>query len=127
VRPSDVQVRVLNGNGGDGSASKAAFSLRNAGFAVTGSGDADSFSYDQTVIRYAPGGLPKAQLLQSYLAAGASLEEDRTLGTADVALVVGADYTGVRPSPAGPDASPATTAAPQTPTPDAKGSTQPAC
>ena len=127
VRPSDVEVRVLNGNGGDGAASKAAFALRNAGFSITGSGDADSFSYDQTVIRYAPGAIAKAQLLQSYLASGATLQEDATLGTADLAVVVGADYTGVRPSPAGPDVSPTTTAAPQNPTPDAKGSSQPAC
>src|SRR5207248_5008576 len=83
VRPSDVQVRVLNGNGGDGAASKAAFALRNAGFAITGSGDADSFNYSQTVIRYGPGALPKAQLLRSYLASGGSPEEDKTLGTAD--------------------------------------------
>lgn len=130
VRASDVQVRVLNGNGADAAASKAAFSLTNAGFQVIGSADADSFSYDQTLIRYAPGSLPKAQLLQSYLASGAQLQEDSTLGTADVALVLGADYTGVRPSPAGPDvsqATTATTASPQTPAPDAKGSTQPAC
>ncbi len=127
ARPSDVQIRVLNGNGGDGAASKAAFSLRNVGFAVTGSGDADSFTYDETVIRYAPGALPKAQLVQSYLASGGALEEDENLGTADIALVLGADYTGVRPNPAGPDASPATTAAPQNPAPDAKGSNQPAC
>jgi hypothetical protein len=127
VRASDVQVRVLNGYGGDAAASKAAFSLRNAGFQVIGSADADSFDYGQSVIRYAPGSLPKAQLLQSYVASGAQLQEDGTLGTADVALVLGADYTGIRPSPAGPDASPATTAAPQTPAPDAKGATQPAC
>ncbi|MDQ4097696.1 MAG: LCP family protein [Actinomycetota bacterium] len=127
VRPSDVQVRVLNGYGGDGAAGKAAFSLRNVGFAVTGSGDADTFTYDETVIRHGPGALPKAQLLQSYLAAGATLEEDSSLGTADVALVLGADYTGVRPSPAGPDASPKTTAAPGGETPDAKGSNQPPC
>ena len=99
----------------------------NVGFAITGSGDADSFSYDTTVVRYAPGAIAKAQLLQSYLASGATVEEDATLGTADLALVVGADYTGVRPSPAGPDISPTTTAAPQNPTPAAKGSSQPAC
>jgi LCP family protein required for cell wall assembly len=129
VRPSDVQVRVLNGNGGDGAASKAAFALRNIGFAVSGSGDADSFSYRQSVIRYGAGKEDKAQLLKAYLSAGASLEEDHTLGTVDLALVVGADYTGVRPSPAGPDVSPATTSAPQTPQPDAKGAgaKQPAC
>ena len=93
IRPAEVQVRVLNGNGLDGAAGKAAFALQNAGFATAGTGEADSFSYGQTVIRYAPGKLAKAELLRSYLSAGATLQEDSTLGTVDLALVVGADYT----------------------------------
>ncbi|MGH9280200.1 MAG: LytR C-terminal domain-containing protein, partial [Acidimicrobiales bacterium] len=129
VRPSDVQVRVLNGNGGEGTASKTGFALQGVGFAVNGTGDADSFGYTRTVIRYAGGKLDKANLLRSYLSSGALLEEDHTLGIVDVALVVGSDFTGVRPSPAGPDVSSPTTA-PGTPgatTPEAKGSTVPAC
>ncbi len=127
MRPGDVQVRVLNGNGAAGSASKAATALRNAGFAVTGSGDADTFSYATTVIQYSPAGLAKADLLKRFLNGGATLRADSTLGTADVALVLGADFTGVGMGPAGPDLSPATTAAPQTPPPSIKGSSQPAC
>jgi LCP family protein required for cell wall assembly len=126
-RPSDVQVRVLNGNGGAGSASKAAAVLQSAGFEVNGSGDADTFAYAKTVIRYAPTSLAKAQLLQSYLNAGATLTPDSTLGTVDVALVVGADFTGVRANGAGAAASPPTTVAPQSPTPKANGAPQPAC
>jgi len=127
VVPADVQVRVLNGHGSAGAASKTATALQAVGFEVTGSGDADSFSYTKTVIRYNATGLAKAQLLQRYLVAGASLQEDATLGTADVALVVGADFTGLNAMPTAPTLSPATTAAPQSPTPAAKGSTQPAC
>jgi LCP family protein required for cell wall assembly len=127
-RPADVQVRVLNGNGVAGAASKAMGLLQSAGFEVTGSGgDADTFSYAKTVIRYAPSSKAKAQLLQSYLTAGATLTEDATLGTADVALVVGADFTGVRATGAGAVASPATTAAPLSPAPKANGAPQPAC
>lgn len=128
VRPSDTRVRVLNGFGGDGAASSTAFALQGLGFLVPGTpGDADSFTYDRTVVRYGPGKQDKAQLLHSYLIAGASLEMDSTLGTVDLALVVGADYAGVRPSPAGPDSSPTTTLVPQDPAPEARGSTQPAC
>ncbi|MGH9225884.1 MAG: LCP family protein [Acidimicrobiales bacterium] len=128
IRPGDVSVRVLNGFGGTGAASTVAFALQNAGFAVPGTpGDADAFTYDKTAVRYAPGKEDKAKLVQSYLAAGAILEEDSTLGTVDLALIVGADYAGVRPAPAGPDASPGTTLAPQTPTPEARGSKSPAC
>ncbi|MDQ3978265.1 MAG: LCP family protein [Actinomycetota bacterium] len=106
-RTSDVRVRVLNGNGGDGTAGKAAFSLRQVGFVIgsTDTGDADSYAYRRTIIRHAPGKEAKAELLRSYLDAGAVLEEDRTLGTVDVALVIGADYTGVRPGPAAPSSS----------------------
>jgi LCP family protein required for cell wall assembly len=132
VTPSEVQVRVLNGNGSTGAASKVAGMLQSAGFEVTGSGDADTFSYAKTVIRYAGPSRAKAQFLQGHLSAGATLEEDATLGTADVALVVGADFTGVRSSSAAatgasPDAGPATTAAQPSPPPSAKGSGQPAC
>jgi len=131
VRPDDVQVRVLNGNGSNGTASKVSGMLQGAGFEVTGSGDADTFSYAKTVIRYASASKAKAQLLQGYLTAGATLQEDATLGTADVALVIGADFTGVRAAGAGagaaPDAGPATTAAQPQPPPSVRGSGQPAC
>ena len=134
IRPGDVTVRVLNGFGGTGAASTAAFALQNAGFAVPGTpGDADSFEYTKTVVRYAPGMEDKAKLVQSYLSAGGLIEEDSTLGTVDLALIVGPDYTGLRPAPAGPDATggatagPGTTQAPQTPTPESRGSKQPAC
>ena len=102
VRTSDVRLRVLNGNGGDGTAAKAAFSLRQVGFVIgsTDTGDADSYSYRNTIIRYGQGKEAKAALLRSYLQAGAMLQEDRTLGAVDLALVIGADYTGVRPGPA---------------------------
>jgi LCP family protein required for cell wall assembly len=131
VRPADVQVRVLNGNGGDAAASRAGIALRGVGFEVTGTADADAFDYDETVVRHGPAALAKAQLLQSYLIGDSTLEEDDALGTADVAVVLGATYGGVRPSPAGPDArgaqAPPTTAAAQNPQPDARGSKQPAC
>lgn len=128
LQPEEVQVRVLNGNGVDGAASRAGLALSRVGFAVQGTGEADSFSYRRTVVQYGPQGLPKAQLLKNYLSAGADMVPNNTLGTADVALVVGADFTGVRDSPtAEVPATPGTTGVPQSPAPDAKGSTQPAC
>ncbi len=127
LQPAEVQVRVLNGNGVAGAASRAGLALTNAGFAVQGTGEADSFAYQRTVVQYGPQGLPKAQLLQNYLSAGADLVPNNTLGTADVALIVGADFTGVRDSPTAAVPAPATTGVPQSPAPDNKGSTQPAC
>ena len=127
VRPTDVQVRVLNGNGADGAASSNASALQKAGFQVIGSGDADAFTYTTSVIRYAPGQEAKANLLKSYLYSGATLTQDSTLGTADVALVVGSDFTGVRASPVATAPSPTTTAPAPNPAPDAKGAAKPAC
>ena len=100
ARPGDVAIDVLNGSGGDATASRAASALQVAGFKVTSTGDADRYDYDQTVVRYAPGRQAKAALVRDSLAAGAAMQLDATLVTADVSLILGADYSGVSaPSP----------------------------
>jgi LCP family protein required for cell wall assembly len=122
-RPNEVRVRVLNGNGGEGTASKTREALQKPGFNVADTGDADAYNYRQTVIRYADGQLPKAQVLQSYLQANASakLVPDKTLRTVDLTLVVGSDYTGIRDTPAAVPAAAPTTVAPASPVPVPKG------
>jgi LCP family protein required for cell wall assembly len=95
IRPGDVAIDVRNGNGADASASRAASALQMAGFKVVGTGDADTYSYQHTVVKYAPGRQAKAALVRNSLAPGAVVEQDATLATADIALVLGADYTGV--------------------------------
>ena len=99
IPPSTVRVRILNGSGIGGLAGKTSQQLAAAGFQSAGTGDADSFGYRRTVIRYGTGQRDKALLLRSYLVAGADIEEDRTL-TTDAVLVVGRDYNGVRKPPA---------------------------
>ncbi|HWC11124.1 MAG TPA: LCP family protein [Acidimicrobiales bacterium] len=135
VRPGDVRVRVLNGKGTDGLAADASGALDKIGFTVADRGDADSYTYARSLIRYASGQQGKAQLLQRHLAAGAVLREDASLRTVDAVLILGADYSGTRAEPSGPAAAPppAPTTAPggqQTPgTPAPKGapSSQPSC
>lgn len=132
VRPSETRVRVLNGNGVDGAATTTALALEGVGFTIANKGDADSFGYARTHISYAPSQRDKAQLLTSYLVAGAVLEESRSLaeGTVDVVLTIGADYAGVRPGPAGPDVvgGSTTTVAQPTGTPrPAAGAGAPSC
>jgi LCP family protein required for cell wall assembly len=95
TRPPDVAIDVLNGSGADSTASRAASALQLAGFKVIATGDADRYDYDQTVVRYGPGRQAKAALVRDSLAAGAVIRLDATLVTADVALILGADYTGV--------------------------------
>src|SRR5206468_1304421 len=58
-------------------------------------GDADTYSYNQTIVRYAPGRQDKAALLKNSLSAGAIIQSDPTLVNADVALILGADYAGL--------------------------------
>jgi hypothetical protein len=112
VKPGEVAVIVLNGNGGDAVATTTAASLTQAGFRVASTGNALSYDYRQTIVQYAPGKQDKGALLRSTLVAGAALEEDKTLTGADVTLVVGFDYNGVKSSPTTVAAAPASTAAP---------------
>ncbi|MFN2608249.1 MAG: LCP family protein [Acidimicrobiales bacterium] len=113
VRPGDVRVRVLNGNGSEGAAAKAGADLQRVGFTVADRGDADAFNYTHTTIRYASGQKAKADALAAYLPSGASEKEDATLRTIDLTLTVGTDYRGVRDTPAagaGSGSEPSTTA-----------------
>lgn len=102
VQPADVAVTVLNGNGIEGSAGRAATALAELGFRIAGTTSADNFGYTRTLIRYAPGAQARAELLKSKLARGAALERDASLAAGAVTLVVAADYDGVKaPAPAG--------------------------
>jgi LCP family protein required for cell wall assembly len=112
--PASVRVRVLNGSGIGGLAGKTATSLSSFGFQDVATGDADSFKYTKTVVKYGKGQRDKALLLRSFLPAGAELQEDTTL-TVDAVLILGRDFAGVA-KPAAPGAT-ATTAAPATTSP----------
>jgi LCP family protein required for cell wall assembly len=131
VKPADVKVRVLNGVGTPGAAAKAGTALTGAGFAVGDKADAPALA-PKTTISYGTGQLAKAQLVQSALTGPAVLKEDATLKTADVTLLVGADYTGVKAgAPTGPSptiAGTSTTLPAQiSPVPLPKGTTAPPC
>jgi polyisoprenyl-teichoic acid--peptidoglycan teichoic acid transferase len=100
VEPGGVRVMVLNGSGRAGEAVATAEALSSAGFGVAGTGEADTFGLERTTIRYAPGQLPAADLVARWLVSGAELVEvpGEELG-ADVVLVTGTDYAGLRTEP----------------------------
>jgi polyisoprenyl-teichoic acid--peptidoglycan teichoic acid transferase len=100
VKPTDVKVSVRNGSGRAREASTVATSLRRAGFNVTTFGDADNHGYATTVVRFAPGAQDKAQYLASLVQGGAQLQPDATIYGADVVLITGQSYAGLRASPA---------------------------
>ena len=131
VKASDVRVRVLNGVGTAGAATKAATTLTGAGYVVVEKGDAPALAA-KTSITHGPGQAAKAQLLQGALLTPAIVREDATLRSADVNLVLGADYTGFKATVSSGGTS--TTAAPTTtlapainPVPLPKGTTTPPC
>jgi hypothetical protein len=101
VVPASISVRVLNGSGLTGQATKVATEIGPSGTGVTiaGKGDADNFRYTQSVISYGPGQQAKAQLLQAVLKSPAAIKLDPKLKAVDVVLVVGSDYAGVRDLP----------------------------
>lgn len=130
-KPGDVMVRVLNGLGAPGAATKAADSLTALGFKVADKGDAPSTSAKTTIL-YGAGRLAKAQLLQRSLVTNALLKEDATLQAVDVNLVLGGDYTGVKSGISSGVSSAPTTAPPATvaqaaPVPPAGGASSPPC
>jgi len=130
IKPAEVKVRVLNGVGTAGLAGKTATSLTGAGYVVVDKGDAPALA-PKTTITYGTGQLTKAQLVQSTLAGPSVLREDATLKTVDVNLLLGADFTSLKPgvgAAAPTTAAPTTTAPPQiNPVPLPKGTAVPPC
>jgi LCP family protein required for cell wall assembly len=112
LRPADVRVRVLNGSGVTGQAGQAVTDLAAVGFGSAGSGEAERFDVTQTLVRYTAGGEAQAELVARYLDPSAQLELVDGPLEADVVVVTGSQYTGVRtaPRPAGPSTTTTTTA-----------------
>lgn len=119
VSPSQVQVRVLNGSGATGAASKAQADLQAAGFQPAGTGNS-SRKVSATEIRYRPGMDAKARLVLANVGGVGTLVVDNAIVDADVVLVIGPDFAGVTTATAAPTAPAPTPAGPATapPPPD---------
>jgi polyisoprenyl-teichoic acid--peptidoglycan teichoic acid transferase len=111
LQPADVRVRVLNGSGITGQARQASNDLAGAGFGAVGVGEAERFDVTETIVRYTAGGEAKADLVARHLDPGARLELVDGPLEADVVVVTGTQYTGVRavPRPPGPSTTTTTT------------------
>jgi len=113
VRPRDVRVKVLNGSGRDGIAQETMTGLAAAGFIRAGTGNDERGRVPVTEVRYGNGAEAKARLLLQYVGPAAKLVVDPTLGDADVVLVIGADFGGLRGNgPAAPASTPPATSEP---------------
>jgi polyisoprenyl-teichoic acid--peptidoglycan teichoic acid transferase len=99
VDPASVRLSVLNGSGVSGQASDASAELSEVGFSVIGTGEAETFDYSRTTVRYPAGSRTQAEAVASWLVAGADLEEvpaaDGTTDADAVTVITGADWQGV--------------------------------
>jgi LCP family protein required for cell wall assembly len=98
---SQVVVAVHNGSGQLNQAETAAAALRKVGFTVPPDNvaPADRFDY-ATTVNYLPGEKAQGELVASYLASGAIVQQTPLpLLGADVLVITGIDYTGVLDQP----------------------------
>jgi len=116
--PANVKVEVLNGSGVTHIATEAATGLTSRGFDVTGTGDAPSFAYTNSVIEYSStADMAAVNTLKKELTNVTSLQvTSLTPGTVD--LILGSDFTGLAPE------TPATPAARATPQASATSATK---
>ncbi|MEX2293825.1 MAG: LCP family protein [Acidimicrobiales bacterium] len=99
LTPAAVRIRVLNGSGVPGEAGRAADALVAAGFTAAGTGEAETFAFSHTVVRYRPGGRSVASLVARYLSGPVELDEVTDSLGADVVVVTGDQFAGVRSTP----------------------------
>ncbi|MEZ5117173.1 MAG: LCP family protein [Candidatus Nanopelagicales bacterium] len=93
--PQSISVRVLNGSGVEGQATKAAEALTAAGFNVVEVGNADRNDYATSVVQHDPGYDESGRTL-TYAVKGATSEAVDGLGSV-LTVVIGQNYTTVRP------------------------------
>jgi LytR cell envelope-related transcriptional attenuator/LytR_cpsA_psr family len=95
--PSNVKVEILNGSGVAGIAGQAAVGLTSRGFDVTGTGNAASFAYTNSVIEYAStADMGAVNTLNQQLTNVTDLQ-DSTLTPGTVELILGSDFTSLVP------------------------------
>ncbi|PKQ09996.1 MAG: hypothetical protein CVT69_02000, partial [Actinobacteria bacterium HGW-Actinobacteria-9] len=93
VVPAEVRVLVHNGAGVDGVASAAAAVLSEAGFDVTGTGNAPTFEYDKTLVVYSGTSPAMAQAVLEELGRGElSPVNGQYSFEGDVLVIVGSDW-----------------------------------
>lgn len=91
---TDESIRIVNGNGKSGEASRIKASLEAKGYAIASTGNA-SKSYDKTTILYKAGEQALAEALKSAIAADyaatVQLSDQATLGSYDAVIALGTE------------------------------------
>jgi LytR cell envelope-related transcriptional attenuator len=93
-----VQVEVLNGNGIQGAAARAASDLSNRGFHVTGSTNGPNSNYTDSVIEYStPSDMAEVNTLKAQLSS-VQVQQDPNLTPGTVTLIIGSTFKGLSSS-----------------------------
>jgi LCP family protein required for cell wall assembly len=93
---NSVRVAINNGTGASGQATDVADAFAALGFDTSpGTGDAESFDFGHTIVRYGPGNEAAAQFVAAQIEGGADLQEVGSTYVADVIVVTGADFAGL--------------------------------
>ena len=110
--PANVKVEVLNGSGVTHIADEAAAGLTSRGFDVTGTGDAPTFAYTNSVIEYSSAAdMAAVNTLKKELTNVTSLQvASVTPGTVD--LILGSDFTALTPETPAAQVTPQASATP---------------
>jgi hypothetical protein len=92
VNKEQFSLRLLNGCGTPGLASTTKAFLTEEGFDVASLGNADSFNYQKTVIKYKKGNDKEAKAVAGILKVAAQPTEDQSISE-DVVVIIGKDYS----------------------------------
>ena len=98
IAPSLIDVRVLNGDGTSGLAGTVSTDLKNAGYTVSGTGNAGSFSYTTSQIQYAPGHENVATQFESSISGATQLVSDSSLSGNEIVFTVGSTFSSIKSS-----------------------------
>ncbi len=90
LAPTDIRLRVLNGNGSAGQATTWSDRLAQAGFEIVSVGDAGAFTHPTTLVQVADGQTAIGQVVVSQLGFG-SIEAAAVPDGVDAVVVVGED------------------------------------
>jgi hypothetical protein len=91
----DIRIQVLNGCGTEGVAEEVASCLRDAGFDIVGTGNADAFDYENTLVIDRCGSTHKAIKVGKALQCDKVMVQRIPAPASDVAVVVGSDWAGL--------------------------------
>lgn len=108
IPPSSIRLAVLNGTSRAGLAGDAARQLQGQGYTVTRTGNADTPAAGASVVLHGAGRADSARTVAASVP-GAEVRQDDSVGENGLVLVVGEDFSGVRPvtvAPAGEPAAP---------------------